>query len=718
MTDAGTSGGPLAELAERSGIECDYIDAHGERCEISADTQRAVLRALGIDASSDAAVRAALDREERQRWLRALPSVRVVRQGSDEHDLEIVVSEEISRCHWQIDLEDGRQVAGDVSLDELAVVDREEVDEVRMQRRRLVLPADLPQGYHVLRIDSSQSTCRLIVCPAQCWLPQSGENETRLWGVAAQLYSIRSRANWGIGDFTDLYDLMRGAVDRGVDIVGVNPLHALFPDDPERASPYSPSSRVLLNPLYLDVTAIEGFRDVPESRALLEQPEFREKLSSCQAADLVQYSAVAELKLPLLQLLFTHAARDRSSGEWREFEAFRAEQGEALRLGCLFQALREHFARLDRSKADWREWPPEFQDPGSTSVVAFAGANENETTFLAWLQWQADRQLARATAADPRMRVGLYRDLAVGTDPTGAECWSNQALTLSGVHIGAPPDLFQKHGQDWGLAPYHPRKLQEEGYEPFVALLRANMRHAGALRLDHAMSLERLYWIADGALPRDGAYVRYPVNDLVAIVALESQRNRCIVVGEDLGTVRPEFREQMRDAGILSYRVLSFERDKDGGFLPAQAYPRLALAVAGNHDLPTLRGWWEGRDIALNARVKATKDSPAVEKELKERDVDRARLLEALGRGGAAVDSVTAREVIGLVHAFLQKTPCLLAMAQLDDLEGEPEPANLPGTSDEYPNWRRRLGRARDPHERMQAHSGTDARRTATGAVT
>jgi 4-alpha-glucanotransferase len=664
----------LAELARRYGIERKYTDAHGKPRDVAVDTQRAVLQALGVDASSDDAVRSALERDDRQDWARALPPVLVIREEIDDPAIEIVVPEELSGARWHLELEDGGQIEGHFSFAELPLTDRKEVDGIRMQRRRLGLPADLPHGYHRFRVDCSTSACRLVICPAQCWLVQPGKDEPRLWGIAAQLYLIRSDHNWGIGDFTDLHDLMRGAVDRGVDIVGLNPLHALFPDDPERASPYSPSSRVLLNVLYLDVTSIEGFGDVPAVRALIDQPDFQQKLASCRAADLVQYRRVAELKFPVLRVLFAHLAQDPSSQSWQEFQAFRAAEGEALRLGCLFQALREHFLRLDPFKAEWRQWPREFQDPESTTVAAFAEANAEEITFLAWMQWQADRQLARASAADPRMRVGLYRDLAVGTDPAGAECWAHQALTLSGVHIGAPPDLFQVEGQDWGLAPYHPRKLKEECYEPFVALLRANMRHAGALRLDHAMALERLYWIPRGAPPRDGAYVQYPLHDLLGIVALESQRNRCIVVGEDLGTVNAEFREQMRGVGILSYRVLSFERNTDGSFLPAEAYPRLALAVAGNHDLPTLRGWWESQE--------------------KDRDIDRARLLDVLGQSGRDVATVTAQEVIGWVHSFLRKTPCLLAMAQLDDLEGEAEPVNVPGTTDEYPNWRRRLGRA------------------------
>jgi 4-alpha-glucanotransferase len=685
----------LAELTRRCGIECEYTDAHGEQRRVPPDTQRALLQALGVDANSEAAIRSALDVEERKRWARALPPAVVFREAHSEPAIEIVVPQDLLACRWHLEAEDGKRSSGEVTFKDLKLIDKKDIDGIPMQRRRLLLPGGLPHGYYSFRIDCAASTCRVIVCPARCWLPQPGER--RLWGVAAQLYLIRSPHNWGIGDFADLRDLMRGAAERGMDIVGVNPLHALFLDEPEHASPYSPTSRTLLNVLYLDVTSIAGYRDLPSVRALVEGQQFQQQLSSSQAADLVQYSQIAQLKLPVLRLLFAHAAQDRSSAEWRDFEVFCREQGEPLRLGSLFQVLREHFARLDRSRVAWRQWPREFQNPASTTVAAFAAAQADEVSFHQWLHWQADRQLGRASAAGEGMKVGLYRDLAVATDPAGAECWSNQALTLATVHVGAPPDLFQEKGQDWGLAPYDPRGLRDGGYDAFIALLRANMRHAGALRLDHAMALERLFWIPEGAPPSDGAYVKYPVQDLLGIVALESHRHRCAVVGEDLGTVRPEFRELMRDAGILSYRVLTFERAEDGSFLPADAYPALALAVAGNHDLATLRGWWE-----------------------EQTEEEREKLLQLIGAGGctaagssgtagtaasgaerlaetnaslarASARSLRVEEVIASVHAFLRKTPCLFAMAQLDDLACEADPVNRPGTTQEYPSWRRRL---------------------------
>jgi 4-alpha-glucanotransferase len=683
----------LDELSRRYGIETEYLDARGEQKRVPWTTQRKVLEALGCATDSRAAIPSALDKEERELWIRALPPVVVVRGQSGSPSVDVIVPETLSATNWRLQLEGGRQLGSRASFESLQLIDALEVDGIRMQRRRLLLPADLPLGYHDLKLDCTPATCRLIVCPETCWMPELHEGEPRLWGVAVQQYLIRSPRNWGIGDFTDLRELMRHAVQRGLDIVGVNPLHALYPDRPEQASPYSPSTRLLLNVLYIDVTAIDGYGDLPEIRSTVEAREFQENLAHCRSADLVQYERIANLKMPVLRLLFAHAAGNRNSSAWREFEAFRARESDRLERSCVFQALREHFGRRDSSGTDWREWPQEFQNPASTTVAAFAESSAGEISFFAWLQWQADIQLKAARDAGGGLRVGLYRDLAVGTDPAGAECWSNQALMISSVHVGAPPDLFQPKGQDWGLAPFHPRKLRDEKYATFIDLLRANMRHAGALRIDHVMALERLYWIPHGCPPTAGAYVHYPLEDLLGIVTLESQRNRCLVIGEDLGTVKPEFREKMNSAGILSYRVLSFERDSGGGFLPAARYPKLALAVAGNHDLPTIRGWWEGRDIELKSRLHGSGDPDALRDELAQRESDRAKLLAALVAEGllAASENVTVERLVSAVHGFLKRTPCVLAMAQLDDLAEEADPVNVPASSSEHPNWRRRL---------------------------
>jgi 4-alpha-glucanotransferase len=357
--------------------------------------------------------------------------------------------------------------------------------------------------------------------------------------------------------------------------------------------------------------------------------------------------------------------------------------------------LRDHFAETDPPRADWHAWPEQYRDPNSPAVARFGAEIQSRLDFLAWLQWIADEQLHAAAnrAAERGMAVGLYRDLAVGADRAGAETWINPACVVSGAQVGAPPDIYNAKGQDWGLPPLSPTALRDEGYRGFIDLIRANMRHAGGLRIDHVMGLRRLYWVPSGKSPAEGAYVRYPMEDMIGILALESHRQRCLVVGEDLGTVPEGFRERMADANILSYRVLFFEQDgATGGFLPPSAYPRQALAVAGSHDLPTLRGWWEGRDLDLKERLGLFPDPENAASQREARERDRIQLLAALRREGLLREDEEphAGGLSRAVHAWLARTPSMLAMAQIDDLTGEADPVNVPATSTEHPNWRRR----------------------------
>jgi 4-alpha-glucanotransferase len=411
---------------------------------------------------------------------------------------------------------------------------------------------------------------------------------------------------------------------------------------------------------------------------------------------LVDYVAVTAIKLSVLETLFEscRAAEDRT--RWQAFEAFRRERGEVLERNCIFLALREHFAGCNPAPVDWHGWPEEYHDPSSPAVAAFAVKSRQRLDFLLWLQWVADEQLAAAAAAaaEREMAIGLYRDLAVGADRAGAETWVDPAAVVSGAQVGAPPDIHNPAGQDWGLPPFHPRALRDGGYRSFIELVRANMRHAGGLRIDHVMGLQHLYWVPQGQKPSDGAYVAYPMEDMVAILALESHRQRCLVVGEDLGTVPEGFRERMTEANILSYRVLFFEQASDAGaYLPTEVYPHLALAVLGSHDLPTLRGWWEARDIDIRERLNLYPGTGEAERQRATRRRDKAQLLVALQREALLpqVEEPDIPQLMRAAHAFLARTPSVLAMAQIDDLTDEADPVNVPATSSEHPNWRRRL---------------------------
>jgi 4-alpha-glucanotransferase len=410
----------------------------------------------------------------------------------------------------------------------------------------------------------------------------------------------------------------------------------------------------------------------------------------------VDYAEVTAIKLSVLERLFAAGRGLPDSARWRAFEAFRRERGEVLERNCLFLALREHFANEDPTRADWQAWPEEYRDPALPAVARFAEDNRHRLDFLAWLQWVADEQLGAAAAAatERGMAVGLYRDLAVGANRAGAETWVNAAAVVSGAEVGAPPDIHNPAGQNWELPPFHPRALRQEGYRSFIELIRANMRHAGGLRIDHVMGLQHLYWVPQGQEPSAGAYVRYPMEELIGILALESHRQGCLIVGEDLGTVPEGFRERMAQANILSYRVLFFEQEPEtGAFVPASAYPKLSLAIVGSHDLPTLRGWWQERDLDLKEQLGLFPEPGEAARQRQTRERDRMQLLRVLrGEGFLPPDGEPDIPTLArAAHAFLARTPSVLAMVQIDDLTDEADPVNVPATSDEHPNWRRRL---------------------------
>jgi malto-oligosyltrehalose trehalohydrolase/4-alpha-glucanotransferase len=695
------TGTALDNLAERLGIESEFRDARGATVRASAATKRSLLAAMGITAADEAQADAALEAMDRAEWLRALPSVQVIRADSGRPAVEVVMPADTGQITWRVTLEDGTERAERVEFGQLNLVDERSFDSRQLQRRRFVLPADLPWGYHSLAVDPGDATMTLVLTPGRCWLPPVLNGGRRLWGIAAQLYLLRSATNWGIGDFGDLCSLVRLAGARGADVIGLNPLHAMFSDDPEHASPYSPASRLLLNILNIDVREVPELLNCPETLELVNSEAFQQKLEACRAKHLVDYTEVTAIKLSVLERLFALCRGAADLARWRAFEAFRRERGEVLERNCLFLALREYFAREDPSHADWHTWPEQYRDPASPAVARFAEEHRSRLDFLTWLQWVADDQLARAAAAatEARMAIGLYRDLAVGADRAGAETWADTAAVVSGAQVGAPPDIYNPAGQNWGLPPFHPRALKEEGYRSFIQLVRANMRHAGGLRIDHIMGLHHLYWIPRGQMPEAGAYVRYPLDDLVGILALESHRRRCLIVGEDLGTVPQGFREHMAEANILSYRVLVFEQDaRTGSFLPPKAYPVPALAVVGSHDLPTLRGWWEARDLDLKEHLGLFPNAGEATRQRQMRDRDRSQLLLALRREGLLPqDSQPDIPTLSrAAHAFLARSPCVLAMAQIDDLTDEADPVNVPTTADEHPNWRRRLSMTLD----------------------
>ena len=521
------------------------------------------------------------------------------------------------------------------------------------------LVIDAP-GYH--RIETDDRIVTLAIAPPTAPGVAALTGRARGWGLAAQLYALRGAQPAGFGDFAALADLVRIAGARGADALAISPVHALFLADPTRFSPYSPSSRDFLNPLFADPSV----GDEADSDALIDWP-------TASAA------RVARLR----------AAYAMFAGD-PEFDAFVAQGGPPLRGHALFEALHCHFQGRGIA-GGWQDWPEAFHDPEGAAVAQFAATHDDDIRFHLFLQWRATRGLsdAQAAARAAGMAIGLVADLAVGIDPGGSHAWSRRGELLHGLTLGAPPDTFQAAGQGWGITGLSPTALARSGYEPFLRTVRAALAHAGGLRVDHALGLGRLWVIPEGAAPLDGVYLRQPIDDLLRLLTLEAHRARAIVIGEDLGVVPPGFRDRLGDRHLLGMRVLPFERTEEGGFTDPASWSPVAAAMTSTHDLTPFAGWWRGIDIAWREALGAEADSPA------RRDADRLRFWERATASADATATVPGKDepalAVDAAILLVARSDCELAIVAIEDLVGLEQAPNLPGTIDEHPNWRRRL---------------------------
>jgi (1->4)-alpha-D-glucan 1-alpha-D-glucosylmutase len=715
MNDASPSRDTLSRLAAGAGILPSYIDVHGGEHVTSPETQRALLAAMRIDVKNDTAAAAALAAQEAYEWKRLLPPVAVYST-----ETEALLSLEISLprtlavtepLRWTLAAEHGERWSAEAAPGSLAQIAEQTLDGVAFARLKLVLPqtaGTVGLGYHSFELEAGgeHATMTLIVAPPRCYEPEVFANGGRVWGPAVQLYSVRSRRNWGIGDFTDLAELAEFVAGNGADIVALNPLHALSSVSPQRASPYNPSSRLFGNPLYIDVETVPEFAQSGAAQRVVTSGDSQDKLRWMREGELVGYRVASAGKRYVLEQAyntFRNVHRGRGDERDREFETYLESGGEALRRHALFEAIAWKLHTDGVAAAgDWRRWPAGLRDVNGRDVASFAIANAERVEFHAWLQWQFDTQLdlAAACARAAGMRIGLAGDLAVGVDPGGSECWSDPSLYATAAAVGAPPDLYNTAGQNWGLPPMIPARLRDAAYAPFIATLRRNMRAAGALRIDHVMGLMRLYWVPAGASADAGAYVRYPFDDLLGILALESQRNRCIVLGEDLGTVPDEVRVGLARVGALSSQPLYFAHDEKGEFKPPSAYPRDAVVSVGTHDLATLKGFWVGADIDAREALAAIPQPEQRYAQNVERTGVRRQLLQALQREGLLPHGVDpyhvahgewSPELALALLRYLARTPSKILLVALEDVFGQREQVNLPGTVDELPNWRRKL---------------------------
>lgn len=647
-------------------IAAEYIDAHGKPQQISALTHQRLAALMQAPADGSA----------------PLPPVMIFYVGQP-LGLAPVLSAD---AEWQLTSESGESWSG------------------RCQPgQALVLPT-LPAGYHQLTLTHELQChrCPVIVAPRRCYEPAELLAGESLWGSCIQLYTLRSAANWGIGDFGDLRQMIAETARRGGAFVGLNPLHALFPAAPESASPYSPSSRRWLNILYIDVSAVADFGLSDAAQAWWQAEETQQAIRAARDAAWVDYTAVTRLKLQGLRLAWQQfRRRTADDGQAQAFAEFVRAGGDSLLHQGLFDALHAARGAQDGTGYGWQHWPAEWQQANSATVLAFRIEHSDEVRFYMWLQWLAAEQFAACwqLCQQQQMAIGLYRDLAVGVAADGAETWRDRQLYCLDASVGAPPDILGPLGQNWGLPPMDPQVMAARGYEPWIDLLRASMRDCGALRIDHVMALLRLWWIPKDESAAHGAYVHYPVDDLLAILALESQRHRCMVIGEDLGTVPEAIVDKLRDAGVYSYKVLYFEQESQRHFRAPATWPRQAMAVTTTHDMPTLRGWWQSDDLRLGSALGLYPDRAILAGLYRDRRLAKQALLRTLLRSGdlpprrrfRRASVRMSHQLSQAIHRYLARSQCALLGLQPEEWLDMALPVNVPGTVDQYSNWRRKL---------------------------
>ena len=677
--------GPLADLAAEHGVGTGYDGYDGRRRPASRETVRAALAALGVEVDSDDQARGALERAQLAPWRAMVPPTTVVTDHSPA-GVDLRIPDGGGAVEVALSTEDGhvRRLPGDWRP---GWGGARTVDGVPRIDVHLPLPDDLPQGYHRLTVRAGEleSQGHLIVAPWRCPLPA---DLPRSWGWMLQLYALRSRESWGIGDLADLRRLLTWSAQRAGQFAVINPLHAQAPVTPVEPSPYYPSSRRFHDPLYLrvedvpEIAALDASaRDAALSRAATAQPD----------ADRIDRDAVLAAKLGALEQAFASMPAQRRDMLARFWD----QQGQALTTFATFCAIAEVHG------TPFRAWPDALRHPAGADVARFREEHAGRVALHAWLQMLCDEQLERCqqAARGSGMRLGVIHDLAVGVDHGGADAWALQDELGLGVTVGAPPDAFNQRGQDWSQPPLLPNRLAETGLAPFRDMLRAVLRHAGGLRIDHVMGLFRLFWIPEGLSAEEGTYVHYPSEQMLGVLALEAQRADAVVVGEDLGTVEPGVRETLADRQVLGSAVLYFERaehDPDQA-KPAAEYATQALASVSTHDLPTAAGWWLGEDLRLRLELGLLGPGASPDEEWRGKEAERERMRAALAAEGLVEGGEpSVNDLVVAMHALLARTPSRLVAASIGDAVGDVRQPNLPGTMAEYPNWRLPLAEPRD----------------------
>lgn len=697
----------LQQLVEMRGIETRYVDAWGNPATIAEKSKAKLLNVLGYDTSNDEKIQSQISADIASVWLSPLNPVSVVR-STEQINLPLRLPIELVNDEHVITItcEDGKAIEHNFIPVDQEMMTMAHIDDVEFHEYVVTLPFSLPLGYHdvTLSADNDQlGTSRIIVAPHACYTPSEIQQGKKTWGLSVQLYCVRSEKNWGIGDFSDLALLVEKAAAVGADFVGLNPIHALYPANPNACSPYGPSSRRWLNYLYIDVTAVDGYESDPV-QDIVNNETFKKTLEHARNEDYVDYEAVAHVKLTALKAVFDVYEEKylrNNTKQNKAFKAFIEAGGESLDMLATYDALQSDLHAQGKESWGWPVFPEAYKDYYNPAVEKFKKANKRQVKFYLFLQWIASQQLENASskAIECGMTIGLYRDLAVGVSEGSAEIWGNKDLYCTDASVGAPPDILGPLGQNWGLPPMDPRKLYEQGYQPIIDLFASNMASSGSLRIDHVMALLRLWWVVKGDNAKDGGYVYYPVDDLLGILALESHRNQSLVIGEDLGTVPEEIRSKLADNGVYSYRVFFFEQAEDGGFFSPSHYPVQSMSTLTTHDMPTLIGYWHCLDLELGKDIGLYPTEEILQTLYTDRHKNKQAILDTL-HGHGSVGHEVGRDVNytgmdkalnhGMQVHMAGGSSALLSL-QLEDWLEMDKPVNVPGTFNEYPNWKRKL---------------------------
>lgn len=687
----------LEVLAEKLGIGTRFLDGSEVRQEHIVDEKiiKFFIEKMGYKANTEDEIKASISACEKRRWQQSLEKIYVTEEGKAEFDLVVPAEQEGEDFALHLS-SNNNMVPEPVSFEVINDEEYQLIGKTQYVRLKFLITSKLEIGYYDLdlQVGNKHYKSMIAVCPQHCW--QNSALDGKSWGFALQLYSVRSERNWGVGDFTDLKNFAEIAAASGADIIGLNPLNVLCHDYPENASPYQSISRLYLNPIYIDIEAVPEFTAEDMNEIQGDIQEFRQ-------SELIQYEHIYPLKVKMLKKCYERFQQSQDSSRHDAYNTYVSEQGSELERLAVFQSLYHKYSQ--QNCGSWHDWPEEYRSPNTLAVKEYAKEHAEEINFFKYMQFEASRQFEETcrTVKSSGMKIGLYRDLAVGVGLDSAEVWSEPDLFFKDAGAGAPPDAFFPAGQKWSLGAFIPNALKETAYRPFIKILRANMHNSGALRMDHVMSLMRLFILPEKL--NGGTYIYYNFKDMLNIVALESVLNRCSVVGESIGNVPEGFLEALEAKNIYALSVLWSERYDFGwgDFKQPNAYPSRAFASIGTHDMPPLKMWWYGFDIELSYQLGIIENEEKRNAEYKKRENDRWRLLKVLDEAQVwPQDKLRQNDYIygggypeGIeeaANAYMAKTNCPVFLAELENILHVEKRQNLPGTDrDQHPNWRRRL---------------------------